>query len=221
MPYRAPAAQLSKSLLHYPFLKGEAVLPFQHCSHSVVFIHHLTPGASACTPSTSVGIEQQNTSSTLSQTIHPFHPYDPRSTVVVQVPRLIDAQNSIGRQPTTCLRQSKTMAAAQRAIPSHLRDGSSTNGESASAFKRNHHGKSQSHVVSLECCENCSSRDPTRDILFWASTKRRLACFEVVREPRSQEVVIFVPRNIWKELFGDRQIQTTASLLCNTIILTP
>jgi len=38
------------------------------------------------------------------------------------------------------------MAAAQRAIPSHLRDGATTNGEAAS--KRNHHGKSQSHVVS-------------------------------------------------------------------------
>lgn len=39
------------------------------------------------------------------------------------------------------------MAAAQRAIPSHLRDGGATNGEGPGAFKRNHHGKSQSHVA--------------------------------------------------------------------------
>ena len=45
------------------------------------------------------------------------------------------------------------MAAAHRAIPSHLRDISSTNGESPAAFKRNHHGKSQSHVVSVEFFE--------------------------------------------------------------------
>ena len=41
------------------------------------------------------------------------------------------------------------MAAAQRAIPAHLRDGASTNGGEASAFRRNHHQKSQSHMVSL------------------------------------------------------------------------
>lgn len=41
------------------------------------------------------------------------------------------------------------MAAAQRAIPSHLRDGAATNGGEAGAFKRNHHQKSQSHMVSL------------------------------------------------------------------------
>lgn len=41
--------------------------------------------------------------------------------------------------------------AAAKAIPSHLRDGGATNGEGGpGAFKRNHHGKSQSHVVSLE-----------------------------------------------------------------------
>jgi len=51
----------------------------------------------------------------------------------------------IHRQPLFVLYSPK-MAAAQRAIPSHLRDGATPNGEAAS--KRNHHGKSQSHVVS-------------------------------------------------------------------------
>ena len=63
------------------------------------------------------------------------------------------------------------MAAAQRAIPSHMRDGA-TNGESASAFKRNHHGKSQSHVVSLECFLRSINRVISwqpRYVLFWAS----------------------------------------------------
>jgi hypothetical protein len=45
------------------------------------------------------------------------------------------------------------MAAAQRAIPSHLRDGAATNGGEAGALKRNHHQKSQSHMVSLQVPE--------------------------------------------------------------------
>lgn len=39
------------------------------------------------------------------------------------------------------------MAAAQRAIPSHLRDGPPSNGD-AGKIKPRHHGKSQSHMVS-------------------------------------------------------------------------
>lgn len=39
------------------------------------------------------------------------------------------------------------MAAASKAIPSHLRDGASSNGD-AGGIKPRHHGKSQSHMVS-------------------------------------------------------------------------
>lgn len=45
-------------------------------------------------------------------------------------------------------RSGDNMAGTKSALPSHMKGNAMGNGEAASAFKRNHHGKSQSHMVS-------------------------------------------------------------------------
>ena len=56
------------------------------------------------------------------------------------------------------------MAAAQRAIPAHLRDGVAPNGEATASKRNNHHQKSQSHMVSLEAMRKVAMHHTDRTV---------------------------------------------------------